>query len=190
MNDFRIPTSITRRNAVASIAASAVLLASGMSRASAQSQQATPSALPVGISEWIAGWQSLDADRIAAIYTEDAIHEVVATGEVISGREAIRANIAGLMTAIPDTALTVNQAFSAENAGVVDWSYAGHYTNQFPGFPAPTGQAIAFRATTIFALDGDMVVRSTEFYDLYGLFVQLGLLPAPGGEMTPDATPG
>jgi steroid delta-isomerase-like uncharacterized protein len=187
MRDRQPPAPITRRHALASIVASGALIASSKPRASAQ--EATPSALPVGISEWIAGWQSLDADRIAAIYVEDAVHEVVATGETFPGREAIRANIAALMTAIPDANLTVNQAFAVADAGVVDWSYTGHYTSQLPGFPPPGGQVIAFRATTIFQIHGDMVARTTEFYDLYGLFVQLGVLPPPGGEMTPEATP-
>ena len=35
---------------------------------------------------------------------------------------------------------------------------------------------LSFRATTLFELEDDLVVRTTEFYDLYGLFVQLGLL--------------
>jgi hypothetical protein len=39
---------------------------------------------------------------VAAIYAEDGIHEVVATGETFSGRDAIRANIAALMTAVLD----------------------------------------------------------------------------------------
>jgi steroid delta-isomerase-like uncharacterized protein len=176
---------MSRRHAVAALATTSLVLAVPV----AVAQEATPGGLPTGVAEWIAGWQTLDADRIAAIYEEDAVHELVATGQRIAGREAIRANIAALMAAIPDTTLSVNQAFATPTAGAVDWNYAGHYTEPYPGFPPPAGQALAFRATTLFTLQGDLVVRTSEFYDLYGLFVQLGLLPAQEGEATPKATP-
>src|SRR5690349_20637032 len=109
--------------------------------------------------EWVAGWQSLDADRIAAIYAEDAVHEVVATCQTLRGRQAIRDNIAALMVAIPDTQLTVNNAFATQDAGAIDWSYACHYTNQYLGFPPPGGQALAFRADNLFQLENGMVTR-------------------------------
>jgi steroid delta-isomerase-like uncharacterized protein len=158
-----------------------------VSRGVVAAQEATPAALPSPLSEWIAGWQALDPDRVAAMYAEDAIHEVVATGETFSGREAVRANIAALMTAVPDAALTVNQAFATGEVGAIDWTFTGHYSGQLPGFPPPAGQELAFRAATLFELEDGLVVRTTEFYDLYGLFIQLGLPPPSGGEMA--ATP-
>ena len=176
----------TRRAALAVVGAS---LASALTHPATSAQEATPTALPNALAEWIAGWQSLDPDRIAASYAEDAVHEVVATGQAITGREAIRANIAALMAAIPDTVLTVNQAFAAGEAGAIDWHYAGHYTNPYPGFPPPGGQALSFRAATLFELADGLVVRTSEFYDLYGLLVQMGLLPPPGGAMPSEATP-
>jgi steroid delta-isomerase-like uncharacterized protein len=171
----------TRRPAVAGL--SAALLGASLGRARAQ--EATPAALPTAMSEWVAGWQSLDADRIAAIYTDAAVHEVVATGETIEGRAAIRDNVAAIMEAIPDATLAVNGAFAAGDFGAIDWTFMGHYSVQMPGFPPPAGQALAFRAATIFEMTGDQVIRTSEFYDLYGLLVQLGALPAPGGPATP-----
>ena len=99
-----------------------------------------------------------------------------ATGETLSGRDAIHANIAALMSAVPDAALSVNRAFATSDVGAIDWTFIGHYSRQRPGFPPPAEQVPAFRATTLFELEDDLVVRTTEFYDLYGLFVQLGLL--------------
>jgi len=101
---------------------------------------------------------------------------VGATGETLSGRDAIHANIAALMSAVPDAALSVNRAFAMSDAGAIDWTFIGHYSTQLPGFSPPAEQAFSFRATTLFELEDDLVVRTTEFYDLYGLFVQLGLL--------------
>jgi hypothetical protein len=64
----------------------------------------------------------------------------------------------------------------ASDAGAIDWTFIGHYSRQLPGFPPPAEQTLSFRATTLFELEDDLVLRTTEFYDLYGLFVQLGLL--------------
>jgi steroid delta-isomerase-like uncharacterized protein len=155
----------------------------------AAAQESTPTELPVSLTEWIAGWQARDPNRVAAIYAAEATHEVVATGETLSGREAIHANIAALMSAVPDAELAINRAFATSDAGAIDWTFTGHYSRQLPGFPPPDGQALSFRATTLFALEDGLVVATTEFYDLYGLFVQLGLLPAAGGGV-PAATPG
>jgi steroid delta-isomerase-like uncharacterized protein len=175
-------TLLSRRSAVAGLGLA--LAVQGVTRA----QEATPDALPPALAEWTAGWQSLDPDRVAEIYAEDGIHEVVATGETFAGRDAIRANLSALMTAVPDAAVTVNRAFATGDAGAIDWTFTGHYSNQLPGFPPPAGQALFFRAATLFELEGGVVTRTTEFYDLYGLFVQLGLLPPPGGE-APATTP-
>lgn len=76
------------------------------------------------------------------------------------------------------------------DAGAVDWTFTGHYTNQLPGFPPPAGQALAFRAATLFTLSDSRVVRTTEFYDFYGLLIQVGALPAPEGQGPAEATPG
>ena len=170
-------TRLTRRSVVAGLGLA--LAVQGVTDA----QVATPTALPAALAEWTAGWQSLDPDRVAEIYAEDGMHEVVATGETFSGRDAIRANLGALMTAVPDAAVTVNRAFATSDAGAIDWTFTGHYSNQLPGFPPPAGQALSIRATTLFELEDGVVVRTTEFYDLYALFVQLGLLPPPGGEV-------
>jgi steroid delta-isomerase-like uncharacterized protein len=187
MNDRRDTTPITRRVAAGAIAMSGLGLV--WSPRLGHAQEATPTALPHALNEWIAGWQALDADRIAAVYHEDAVHLLVALDQTLTGREAIRANIVALMEAVPDATLAVNQAFGVGDAAAVDWSYAGHYTNPFPGFPPPAGQALAFRASTLFQLADGLVTQSTEFFDFYGLAVQLGLLPPPGGEAQAEATP-
>jgi steroid delta-isomerase-like uncharacterized protein len=149
----------------------------------------TPDALPHALAEWIAGWQDHDADRSAAVYAQDAVHEIVATGQTLEGPEAMRANIDALMAAIPDGTLTVNQALAAGDVGVIDWSFAGHYTNPHPLFPAPSGQALTVRAAILFELADGLVVRSSEFYDVYGLLVQLGVLPPLQGAASDEATP-
>jgi hypothetical protein len=47
---------------------------------------------------------------------------------------------------------------------------------------------VSFRATTLFELVDDLVLRTTEFCDLYRLFVQLGLLvsAAESAKATPS----
>jgi steroid delta-isomerase-like uncharacterized protein len=145
-------------------------------------------ALPHALAEWIAGWQDCDPDRVEAVYAEHAVHEIVATGQTLKGPKAMRANMAAFVAATPDGTLTVNQALAAGDVGAIDWSYAGHYTNPASLFPPASGLADSVRAAILFQLAEGVVVGSSGFYDLYGLLVQLGVVPLPRGVPSDEAT--
>jgi hypothetical protein len=81
-----------------------------------------------------------------------------------------------------------NRAFATSGAGAIDWTRTGQLSRQLPGFPPPAEKALSFRMTTLFEPRDDLAVRTTEFYDLYRLFVQLGLLESAEAE-TAEATP-
>lgn len=179
-------TTVSRRTALVTLGAGGLGLTLAARTAA---QEATPTPLPPAMTEWIAGWQAHDPNRVVGAYTEDAVHEVVATGAILGGRTALHDNVAALVAAFPDAALTVNGAFATNEAGAIDWTFTGTYTAPYPGFPPPTGQAIALRAVLLVELTGGLIARASEFYDLFGLLVQLGVLPVVGVEGAPDATP-
>src|SRR3712207_438304 len=93
----------SRRNLIQKLggAAAAGLLAAGI-RPVVGTRTAAAEALPAAVVEWVAGWESLDAERNAAPYAEDAILVAVPTGETLRGREAILANMEGLFAAFGD----------------------------------------------------------------------------------------
>ena len=169
----------------------AATLLAGAIVAQAASPATPPAGLPAPLAGWVAAWeaQPLEAAPIAAAYTEDAIYEEVATGVSLSSREEIEAYLTGFFAAFSDGRADVETAFAIEDQAAATWTFTGRYTNQLPGFPPPGGQAVTFSGASILELRDGMIERETQYWDVYGILVQLGAVPgapspAPG---TPTA---
>lgn len=146
-----------------------------------------PGALPPSLDSWVVGWeaQPLIAEPIAAAYTEDAVYEEVATGVVRTGHAEILTYLTDFFAAFTDPRAVVETIFAAGEYGAATWAFTGRYTGQLPGFPAGTGQPITFRGASILELRDGMIARETQFYDVYGLLIQLGLVTPPENAGTP-----
>ncbi len=168
--------------------AAAALLGAG-AHIDAGAQSPSPEALPPAISEWVAGWEALDAERHVAPYAEDAILVAVPTGETVHGREAIRVNIAGLFAAFSDAIARMPSVLVAGDRAAVEWTFEGRYTGQLPGMPPGNGQPVSLRGVSIIELAGGGIQRTTRYFDLFGLLMQTGAIPpasAPGAA-TPES---
>ena len=171
-----------RSVALAGVAAAlAGPLAVGRSAAGVVAQDATPGALPAPLADWVTSWeaQPLRAEPIAAAYTEDAVYEEVATGVVRAGQEEILGYLTDFFAAFSDAQAEVETVFVAAAQGAATWTFTGRYTGQLPGFPPGTGQPITFRGASILELAGGAIARETQYFDVYGLLVQLGIVPNP-----------
>lgn len=155
----------------------------------AVAQRTSPEGPPPVIAEWVAGWEALDAERNAAPYAEDAILVAVPTGETVRGREAIRANMAGLFAAFSDATARMPSVLVAGDRAAVEWTFEGRYTGQILGMPAGTDQTVSFRSVSILELAGGVIRRNTRYFDLFGLLVQTGGIP-PAAAAIGAATPG
>ncbi|MCC2628148.1 MAG: SnoaL-like domain [Thermomicrobiales bacterium] len=81
----------------------AVLVASmGTVAAQDASPAASLATLPSPLAEWAVAYSSADADRLLALYTDDALWEEVAIGLAAHGQDEIRAHLDRLYTAVPD----------------------------------------------------------------------------------------
>ena len=166
----------------------AVLVAStGIVAAQEASPGASPAALPSPLAEWAAAYSSADADRLLALYTDDALWEEVAIGLAASGQDEIRAHLDRLYTAVPDFTVDVTNGFVAGDQAVVEWEISGTYSSDFPGLPPAAGQHFSIREASVFALADGKIRRYTEYWDAYQFLVQLGALPAPSA--APSGTP-
>jgi steroid delta-isomerase-like uncharacterized protein len=135
----------------------------------------------------VAAWeaQPLAAEPIAAAYVDDAIYEEVATGVVRTGRGEILAYLTDFFAAFADARAEVEVAFAAGERGAATWTFTGRYTGHLPGFPPGTGQPVTFRGASILDLRGGMIARETQYFDVYGLLVQIGVVQAPAGTPAP-----
>jgi steroid delta-isomerase-like uncharacterized protein len=162
-------------------------IATGRFATGAVAQDGTPAALPAPLAGWVTGWeaQPLIAEPIAAAYVDDAVYEEVATGVVRTGRPEILAYLTDFFAAFADARAEVEEAFAAGEHGAATWTFNGRYTGQLPGFPPGTGQPVTFRGASILDLRGGMIARETQYFDVYGLLVQLGIIPVPDGTPAP-----
>lgn len=156
-------------------------ITSGWLAAETLAEDATPAALPTPLAGWVAGWeaQPLRAEPIAAAYVADAVYEEVATGVVRAGQPEILAYLTDFFAAFADARAVVETVFAAGDRGAATWTFTGRYTGQLPGFPPGTGQPVTFRGASILDLSGGSIARETQYFDIYGLLVQLGILPNP-----------
>ncbi len=182
---------LTRRSTLARLGAGGLGAALAARSLAAAAQGATPPAaadLPPGLQEYVAAWEALDADGIAAAYAEDAVAETVPTGTRLEGRDAIRASLSGLFAVFEDLSVEVVSVFATGSCAAAEWQFTGHYTGQLPGFPPGAGQPVTVCGAEILELADGQIQSEREYYDVYGILVQLGVVP-PAGAGTPVASP-
>lgn len=191
--------SLSRRAAVGRVGgvglAGALAGLSGFGAAGAQEASPTAApgaALPPAVARFVAAMESASADQLAASYAPNGVLEEVGFGATYTGRDAIREDEATFLAAFPDAKIQVPNAFASGDWGAVEWSFTGTYTGHLPGMPAGVGQTVTFRGASILRVGAEGIVRHTQYFDAYGMLVQLGALPAPegaGAGATPEASP-
>jgi len=137
----------------------------------------------------IAALEATDPDALAASYAPDGVLEEVGFGQTFTGQEAIRNNEAAFLAGFSDPAIDVTTAFATEDRGAFEATFTGVYTGQLAGMPAGAGQQVSFRLAGILQFGSEGITHNSQYFDAYGLLVQLGALPAPGGAATPMASP-
>lgn len=165
---------------VSVLAVAAALAASTTSAAQEASPAASPAALPPLLAEWLAAFNAGDADRLLALYADDALWEEPAIGLSARGQDQIRTHLDALFAATPDIAYEVTDAVVTEDGAVLEWVVTGDYAADFPGLPPAAGQPFSFRGASVFELADGQIRRYTEYWDAFAFLVQLGALPAPG----------
>jgi limonene-1,2-epoxide hydrolase len=147
-----------------------------------RAQDATPAGsltLSPLLQQMVDGINALDGAAVAALYTEDGAHEDVPAGTMARGREELAAFVDE----------TLGQ-FGAVRFEPVSGGQAGdlallEYT--FIVTDRETDQQITYRGVLVFELEGNLIRRSADYYDLAAILGQLGLLET--GEAIPEATP-
>jgi steroid delta-isomerase-like uncharacterized protein len=130
--------------------------------------------------DYFARWNAHDADAIVAFMTPDAVYEDLALGARHSGRDEIRAFIAGMTTRLSsDYQFAFVAPIAVSVAGYAfEWTMTG--TNDGPnGRFTPTGKQFAIRGVSVGRLVDGKIVENRDYWNLLGLLVQLGIMPGP-----------
>jgi limonene-1,2-epoxide hydrolase len=142
-------------------------------------QEATPdvtaTAIPPLLAAWAAAWTAGDPEQVIAFYTEDAVYIEVPTAIVSEGRDEIRAFVTNNYTAFPSIQVIPHAGFQAEEWAVLEADFAG---------TSAQGASFSVPFAAVFELEGDKIVRETDYFDLNALMTQLD---ASGAAATPAA---
>ena len=106
-------------------------------------------------------------------------YELIATGEVYDGEEAVRGYYAASRAAFPDQRNEVRTLHHADNAVVVEFDLMGTHRGPLRGIP-PTGREFTCRMIALFLFEGERIVCERVYFDSATILGQLGIIPASG----------
>lgn len=128
----------------------------------------------------IAAWNAHDPDKVAAMFTDDALYEDVTLGMKSRGTEEIRKFAKFTFDAVPDINIELTSSFSAGGHGYSEWVLSGTDVGIFK-----TNKTFLFRGASINDIAGDKFARNLDYYDLSTVMKQVGLLPSQPTQSTP-----
>ena len=108
-------------------------------------------------------------------------YELVPTGEVIDGREAVARYYEETRAAFPDQRNELIALHHADDAVIVEFDLLGTHTGAYRGVP-PTGRSFRCRMAAIFEFDGDRISCERVYFDAATILRQLGVGEAPPAE--------
>ena len=124
-----------------------------------------------------------DWDACLATFRDVPRYEIVATGQVHEGRDAVVAYHRNQRTAFPDQRHEHVRMHVADDDTVIsEFDLLGTNTAEFLGQP-PTGQAFRVPVIAVFTFDGDRITNERVYLDGASLLRQIGhedLLPLAG----------
>ena len=103
-------------------------------------------------------------------------YELIATGEVYDGEEAVRGYYAASRAAFPDQRNEVRAMHHADDAVVVEFDLMGTHRGPLRGIP-PTGREFTCRMIALFLFEGERIVCERVYFDSATILGQLGIIP-------------
>lgn len=137
-------------------------------------------AVPAVFQRWFATYEAEDAAGFAALYTPDGVYEDVASASAAEGTAAIQETAEAYFANQDDYSFVPVSFIQGDDWAAMEFLLSA--TDVASGI-----RITDVRVATIFELDGDRIRRSSDYYDLYGVLGQLGLLP--GEDALVDGTP-
>ncbi len=106
-------------------------------------------------------------------------YEIVPTGDVFDGEEAVRRYLEATRTAFPDQRNELIALHHADSGVIVEFDLRGTHEGPLRGIP-PTGKAFTCRTAAFFLFEQDRLVCERVYFDAATILGQLGLIrPAP-----------
>jgi steroid delta-isomerase-like uncharacterized protein len=130
------------------------------------------------VREYVAAWNSHDADRLTCLFAEDGSYGEFGLGRIMLGQEEIRRYLIATFAALPDLTITpTSEPLSSGERVSWKWLMTATHQGEFAAVPA-TGKRFELRGVSTLITRGDKIVRSSDCFDLASLVRQV----APGRE--------
>ena len=101
-------------------------------------------------------------------------YELIATGQVYDGEDAVREYYAASRAAFPDQRNQVHALHHADDTIIVEFDLMGTHRGPFLGVP-PTGRSFTCRMIALFLFEGDRIVCERVYFDAATILRQLGI---------------
>jgi steroid delta-isomerase-like uncharacterized protein len=101
-------------------------------------------------------------------------YELVATGDVYDGEDAVRGYFAESRRAFPDQRNELVALHHADEAVIVEFDVLGTHLGPLRALP-PTGRAFRCRSSAHFVFEGEQLVCERVYFDQLTIMRQLGL---------------
>jgi len=109
-------------------------------------------------------------------------YEIVPTGDVFDGQEAVRRYFDDTRAAFPDQRNELIALHHTDAGVIVEFVLKGTHDGPLRGIPA-TGKEFTCRSVAFFLFDGERLVCERVYFDAATILGQLGLIePAPSLE--------
>ena len=125
------------------------------------------------VREHLASENAHDYDTTLATF-EHPRYELVATGDVYDGEEAVRGYFAETRRAFPDQRNELIALHHADDQVIVEVDVLGTHLGPLRALP-PTGRAFRCRTSAHFVFEGDRLVCERVYFDQLTVMRQLGL---------------
>jgi steroid delta-isomerase-like uncharacterized protein len=101
-------------------------------------------------------------------------YEIVPTGDVFDGPDAVRQYFEDSRTAFPDQRNELIALHHADDAVIVEFDLKGTHRGSLRGIP-PTGKEFTCRTLALFLFQDDRLVCERVYFDLLTILSQLGI---------------
>lgn len=113
-------------------------------------------------------------DRTLATFADAPRYEIIPTGQVHEGDEAVLTYHRNQRTAFPDQRHeNVRHHFADDDTVICEFDLLGTNTGEFYGSP-PTGRSFRVPVIAVFFFDGDRITNERVYFDAASLLTQVG----------------
>ena len=104
-------------------------------------------------------------------------YEIIPTGDVFDGEEAVRQYFEDTRIAFPDQRNELLALYHADEGVIVEFDLKGTHLGPLRGIPA-TGKEFTCRTVAFFLFEDDRIVCERVYFDAATILSQLGLVQA------------